>query len=67
MTYKRSILLLAAMWIPAVLVGFILDRLGNPVELWVFTGALVVYLAAVTAVWWWLRQRRPGSPEPGVK
>ena len=67
MTYKRSLLLLAAMCIPAVLVGFILDRLGNPVELWVFTGALVVYLVAVTALWWWLTQRRTGSREPGVK
>jgi hypothetical protein len=67
MTYKRSILLLAAMWIPAVLVGFILDRLGNPVELWVFTGALVVYLAAIMVLWGWLTQRRTGSVEPGVK
>jgi hypothetical protein len=67
MTYKRSILLLAAMCIPAVLVGFILDRLGNPVELWVFTGALVVYLAAIMVLWGWLTQRRTGSVEPGVK
>jgi hypothetical protein len=55
------------MCIPAVLVGFILDRLGNPVELWVFTGALVVYLAAIMVLWGWLTQRRTGSVEPGVK
>ena len=67
MTLSRSILLLAALWIPAVLVGFILDRLGNPVELWVFTGALVVYLAAIMVLWGWLTQRRTGSREPGVK
>ena len=67
MTYKRSILLLVAMWIPAVLVGFILDRLGNPVEWWVFSGALVVYGVAITALWGWLRERRTGSVEPGVK
>jgi hypothetical protein len=67
MTYKRSILLLAAMWIPAVLVGFILDRLGNPVEWWVFSGALVVYGVAIMVLWGWLTQRRTGSREPGVK
>ena len=67
MTYKRSILLLAAMWIPAVLVGFILDRLGNPVEWWVFSGALVVYGVAIMVLWGWLTQRRNGSVEPGVK
>jgi hypothetical protein len=67
MSYSRSILLLAAMWIPAVLVGFILDRLGNPVDRWVFIGALVVYAGAVTALWGWLTQRLTGSREPGVK
>lgn len=67
MTYKRSILLYAAMCIPAVLVGFILDRLGNPVELWVFTGAIVVYGVAIMVLWWWLTQRRTVSVEPGVK
>ena len=67
MTYKRSILLLVAMWIPAVLVGFILDRLGNPVDRWVFIGATVVYAGAVSALWGWLTQRRTGSVEPGVK
>jgi hypothetical protein len=67
MSYSRSILLLAAMWIPAVLVGFILDRLGNPVEWWVFSGALVVYGVAIMVLWGWLRQRRNGSREPGVK
>jgi hypothetical protein len=55
------------MWIPAVLVGFILDRLGNPVDRWVFIGALVVYAGAVTALWGWLTQRLTGSREPGVK
>ena len=67
MTYKRSILLLAAMCIPAVLVGFIFDRLGNPVEWWVFTGAIVVYGVAIIVLWGWLTQRRTGSREPGVK
>ena len=67
MTYKRSILLLAAMCIPAVLVGFILDRLGNPVEWWGFRGALVVYAGATTGLSVWLRQRRTVSPESGVK
>ncbi len=67
MSYSRSILLLAAMWIPAVLVGFIFDRLGYQVDRWIRTGALVVYGVAITAVWWWLTQRRTGSVEPGVK
>ncbi len=67
MTYKRSILLLAAMCIPAVLVGFILDRLGNPVEWWVSSGAFVVYGVAIMVLWGWLTQRRTGSVEPGVK
>ena len=67
MSYSRSILLLAALWIPAVLVGFILDRLGYQGERWVYTGAIVVYAVAVSAVWWWLTQRRTGSREPGVK
>ena len=67
MTDKRSILLLAAMCIPAVLVGFIFDRLGNPVEWWVFSGALAVYGVAIMVLWGWLTQRRPGSREPGVK
>jgi hypothetical protein len=67
MTDKRSILLLVALCIPTVLVGFTLDRLGNPVDRWVFTGALVVYLVAVTALWGWLTQRRTVSREPGVK
>ena len=67
MTLSRSLLLLAALWIPAVLVGFILDRLGNPVELWVFRGAIVVYAGATTGLSVWLRQRRTVSREPGVK
>ena len=67
MTRSRSILLYAALWIPGVLISFILDRLGNPVERWVHTGAIVVYAVAVSAAWWWLTQRRNGSPEPGVR
>ena len=67
MTYKRSILLLAAMCIPAVLVGFIFDRLGYPVEWWVSSGAFVVYGVAIIVLWGWLTQRRTGSREPGVK
>ncbi len=67
MTYKRSILILVAMWIPAVLIGFTFDRLGYQGERWVYTGATVVYAGAVSALWGWLRQRRPGSREPGVK
>jgi hypothetical protein len=55
------------MWIPAVLVGFILDRLGYPVEWWVFSGALVVYGVAIMVLWGWLTQRRTVSVEPGVK
>jgi hypothetical protein len=67
MTYKRSILLLAALWIPGVLISFTFDRLGYRGERWVYTGATVVYAVAVAAVWWWLTQRRNGSREPGVK
>ena len=67
MTLSRSLLLLTAMFIPAVLVGFILDRLGNPVEWWVFSGALAVYAAATTGLSVWLRQRRTVSREPGVQ
>ena len=67
MTYKRSILLLAAMYIPAVLVGFILDRLGYQVDRWIRTGAIVVYGVAIMVLWRWLTQRRTGSREPGVK
>ncbi len=67
MTRSRSILLLAAMLLPGVLVGFILDRLGNPVEWWVFSGGFVVYGVAIIVLWGWLTQRRTGSREPGVK
>ena len=67
MTEKRSLLLYAALWIPGVLISFILDRLGYQGERWVYTGAIVVYAVAVSAVWWWLTQRRTGSREPGVK
>jgi hypothetical protein len=55
------------MWIPAVLVGFILDRLGNPVDRWVYIGAFAVYGVAIMVLWGWLTQRRTGSREPGVK
>ena len=67
MTYKRSILLLAALCIPAVLVGFIFDRLGYQGERWVYTGAVVVYAVAIMVLWGWLTQRRNGSRETGVK
>ena len=40
------------MWIPAVLVGFIFDRLGYQVDRWIRTGAVVVYAVAVSALWW---------------
>jgi hypothetical protein len=67
MTRSRSLLLYAALQVPAVLVGFILDRLGYQVEWWIRAGALVVYAVAVSAVWWWLTQRRTVSREPGVQ
>ena len=66
MTRTRSILLLIALWSPAVLVGLALDARDETVEWWVWSAALVAYFAATVPLWWWITERRSGSHDPGT-
>ena len=66
MARTRSILLLIALWSPAVLVGLALDARDVSVEWWAWSAAVVAYFAAIVPLWWWITERRSGSQVSGV-
>jgi len=52
-----AVALLVVMWIPAVLIGLVLDAREIQPEWWVRAAGLVAYSLVVMPLWWWAVRR----------